>query len=125
MIAMTLIVREKNIMNENWCGTYKLDENRNAIPCSTIEWGEQHEQMRRDCTKHVADETIDDKRISTVWLGLDHQWNENGPPLIYETMVFNGDPHEIYCKRYSTWQEAEKGHHRAVQWVKNGCQEDE
>jgi hypothetical protein len=105
---------------------YKLDENKNAIPCSCREWADQLEQMSKDNNKHIADETIDGKRISTVWLGLNHNINDR-TPHIFETMVFNGDDygHDIYCDRYSTYQEAEEGHKKAVQWVKDGCKEDE
>lgn len=105
----------------DWCGTYLLDENKNAIPCTTEKWSEQREEMSKNNTKHVAEETIGDYWVSTVWLGLDHQWLDDGPPLIYETMVFDTDHHEIYCSRSSTWFEAEEGHREAVEWVKNGC----
>ncbi len=111
----------------SWAGTYKLDENKNAIPCSTEEWGEQIQYMKENHTKHVADENIDGKRISTIWMGLDHQWHDNGPPLLYETMVFDeaDKGYDIYCTRYSTWQEAEEGHKKAVKWVKEGCNKNE
>jgi hypothetical protein len=51
--------------------------------------------------------------VSTVFLGLDHQIGE-GPPLLFETMVFNdyGDDGQQY--RYSTWDEAEAGHKKTV-----------
>ena len=104
---------------------YKLDENKNAIPCSAKEWGDQREIMRRKKTKHVNDEMIDGKRISTVWLGLNHAIDDDSiKPLIFETMVFN-EKDEIYCEQFSTWTEAEEGHKRAVEWVLNGCKEDE
>lgn len=28
------------------------------------------------------------EKLSTVWLGLDHNYSQTGPPLIYETMLF-------------------------------------
>ena len=31
------------------------------------------------------------ERLSTVWLGLDHNFFPSGPPLIYETMLFAPD----------------------------------
>lgn len=100
-------------MIKDWCGIYKLDENKNAIPCSTEEWGRQLEEMNKNNTKHVAYETINDIDISTVWLGLDHQRMPRGKPLIFETMAFNKDGRDIYCERYSTWQEAEIGHKKS------------
>ena len=46
--------------------------------------------------------------VSTVFLGMDHQWG-NGPPLLFESMVFGG-PLDQEQDRYSTWDEAERGH---------------
>jgi hypothetical protein len=50
--------------------------------------------------------------VSTVFLGLDHQWGD-GPPLVFETMIFGGE-HDQYQERYSTWDEAEAGHKQGV-----------
>lgn len=49
--------------------------------------------------------------VSTVWLGLDHRFGE-GPPLIFETMVFPGGRvgAELDMERYTTEEEARKGH---------------
>lgn len=53
--------------------------------------------------------------VSTVFLGLDHQYGD-GPPLLFETMVFGG-PLDHEMNRYSTWNEAEKGHQEMVERV--------
>lgn len=105
---------------------YYLDENKNAVPCNLYKWAQQIEDMSKiKGGKHVANEVINGKRISTVWLGLDHQWMDGGKPLIFETMVFNdGGFSELYMDRYSTWQEAEEGHAKAVKWVKDGCKDE-
>ena len=29
-------------------------------------------------------------QVSTVWLGLDHSFRFDGPPLIFETLIFGG-----------------------------------
>jgi hypothetical protein len=60
--------------------------------------------------RHVAfDEVAPGVEVSTVFLGVDHNFSGRGPPLLFETMVFSeddgGETH-----RYSTWQEAEDGH---------------
>ncbi len=62
--------------------------------------------------------------ISTVDLGLDHSFGI-GKPLYYETMIFTKNDedisfHELYCKRYSTEEEAKKGHQVAISLVKEG-----
>lgn len=46
--------------------------------------------------------------VSTVFLGLDHNWGK-GEPLLFETMVFGLKDVED-MERYSTYDEAEKGH---------------
>ena len=105
---------------------YKLDKNKNAVEVSVLEW-------RDNCCNEeriVKQEEVEDKYISTIFLGLDHnfRWNDEAihKPLIFETMVFNKDKFDdIYMDRYSTWQEAEEGHKKAVQWVKDGCKDEE
>lgn len=61
---------------------------------------------------------LDDGRIvSTVWLGIDHRYiADNGPPLIFETMVFPSSDGgvDLHCERYATEVEARDGHARIV-----------
>lgn len=74
--------------------------------------------------KHVAEDyvTIRGQRyhISTVWLGLDHNFMSDGPPLIFETMIFpdDGSFSEIYCIRYTSRERALIGHRRAKRWLR-------
>lgn len=57
----------------------------------------------------------DGKLVSTVFLGLDHSFGD-GPPLIFETMVFPPDSlNELDCERYSTEKEAIVGHTKMVE----------
>lgn len=58
-------------------------------------------------------------RISTVWLGLDHNLGE-GRPLIYESMVFDKDRKELDQVRYATIEKALKDHDRLVKKWKRG-----
>ena len=85
----------------------------------------------------VKQEMINDLWISTVFLGIDHNWMPDGKPLLFEIMVFweyekpvtktyklpskvihtyRMDREEIdeLTERYSTWEEAEAGHERIV-----------
>lgn len=55
--------------------------------------------------------------VSTVWLGLNHNWDD-GPPLIFETMVF-GTSEELQW-RYSHEGTALKGHQRVVRALRTG-----
>jgi hypothetical protein len=54
--------------------------------------------------------------VSTVFLGLDHRFTGDGPPLIFETMVFGGtDLTDRSCSRCTTWEQAEAEHARVVE----------
>jgi len=82
---------------------------KEVVPCSDlIEWAKWIESADRE----VARDDIGDVRISTVFLGLDHSFGE-GPPLLFETMVFGG-PQDQKMDRYSTWEEAEEGHKKML-----------
>ena len=63
--------------------------------------------------RHVRDTMQGDVRVSTVFLGLDHNFYDDGPPILFETMVFIGDGGGE-MERYSTWAEAEEGHANMV-----------
>jgi len=101
---------------------YYLHEDKSITPCSLAEWSEQRQEMSRKRTKHVNDEMVDGKRVSTVWIGMNHSF-KNGKPHILKTMVFSEKGDDIYCRRYSTWNEAVEGHKKAVQWVKDGSKD--
>lgn len=94
---------------------YLLDKDHNPYPVEDpIEWAKGFEPER----KRVAENTVGQFWISTVFLGLDHNYGEDGPPLLFETMAFpiREDDRliEDYCERYATWDEAVAGHNRAV-----------
>lgn len=93
---------------------YILNEQREAVPASLAEWASWFEENKR----RVGRTEIGDVTVSTVFLGLDHNWGR-GRPLLFETMIFGG-PHDEYQERYSTWAEAEAGHAKAVAMVQAG-----
>jgi len=55
--------------------------------------------------------------VSTVFLGLDHNWGHHDLPILFETMVFGGEMDQE-CERYSVRQEALEGHAEMVELVK-------
>lgn len=55
--------------------------------------------------------------VSTVFLGLDHRFYGQGPPILFETMIFGGWTFSDYQQRYSTWGQAESGHLAALKVV--------
>ena len=83
-----------------------------------LQWSKdlENKEMQR-----VTQTTLADGRwISTVWLGLDHQYGD-GPPLIFETMVFSSRAsyEDEDQERYSTEKEAVEGHERMVEKWRN------
>lgn len=101
---------------------YYLNEDHTYRPCGLNEWAEQFETIRQ-----VADDIINNFRVSTVWVGINVNFGE-GPPLLFETMIFKPNGEEIYCEKhntkYSTWDQAIEGHQEAINWVKNGCKDE-
>lgn len=99
---------------------YTLDENKNVIPCDITEWQKYYNPLEEQKDKRVGHDKFNDMFISTVFLGLDHNYF-GGVPIVFETMVFDKDGNDIYQERYHTWEEAVNGHKTAMEWVKNGC----
>lgn len=101
-----------NEIIEPFHGRYILDDDGNPIPePDLIKWAKWIEnnndrQIRKTCINGVY--------VSTVFLGLDHTFLEEGP-ILWETMEFNGK-HDQYMWRYATREEAIKGH----EYVCNG-----
>ena len=96
--------------------TYILDENNNpqqvGDAAETSKWWTTNFHSR--CV--VGKTQVGTMRVSTVFLMFDHNFNDQGPPVLFETMVFGTD--EEICRRYCTWDEAKKGHDEIVQQVK-------
>ena len=57
-------------------------------------------------------------RISTVFLGIDHNLLEEGEPVLFETMVFGGE-FDGACDRATTWHDAMIHHLNAVTLIAN------
>jgi hypothetical protein len=71
----------------------------------------------KDEDRRVAKTVIEDVMVSTVLLGFN--LDERGRPL-FETMVFGG-PLDRETGRYTTYDEAERGHWRMVERVKEAA----
>jgi hypothetical protein len=94
-------------------GYFILDADKTPVHTDDVlVWGRYFESADRI----VAKTEIGEAQISTVFLGLDHNWGE-GPPLLFETMIFGGS-HDEYQERCSTWEEAEAMHETACALVR-------
>lgn len=97
---------------------YILDSNKNAIPLEIWTDGKINHKNLEKWSKNF--ENIKNRRvgytkkenfiISTVFLGIDHNYfNDGGKPILFETAVTQGENVEI-MERYRTWDQAEAGH---------------
>lgn len=59
-----------------------------------------------DADRHIAFDHLEPWRVSTVFLGLDHNFGGEGPPLLFETMVFGEGWGDLWCERTSTYEQA-------------------
>ena len=97
--------------NRHWI----LDELGNPEPATLEVWARWFENNR---DRIVKQEMVGDVKVSTVFLGLDHNWGQ-GPPVLWETMVFGGkmDQHQERCA--GNREQAEAMHESVLEKVKN------
>lgn len=88
---------------------------RKPVPCpDLIKWAMWYES-RKD--RFIKRESINGLVVSTIFLGLDHNWGTEGRPVLFETMVFaerKSHPENYYQERCCTYSEAIKQHHSVV-----------
>ena len=88
---------------------YILNGDKQPVPVDMMEWA----RLTKGKNRIVAKTNIGEARISTIFLGLDHGQYGDGPPVLFETMIFGG-PEDGYQERYCTWDEAVEGHKKTV-----------
>jgi hypothetical protein len=113
-------------MGQEACGMtdkYILNgDGKTPILCTDIErWARFMEHYKRtlakDTCSHKNFEGTAD--VSTVFLGIDHNFTGKGDPVLFETMIFGG-PADGECKRATTWANALKNHADACGYIKAG-----
>jgi len=75
--------------------------------------GDNQWRIQNEVVQVNGGETV---MVSTVHLGMNHNFMNDGPPLIFETMIFGGK-HDQYQERYATKEQAEEGHREALRLV--------
>jgi hypothetical protein len=96
---------------------YKLD-GKEIVQCrDMMEWANWYETACTTGVRHVALDFICGIRVSTVFLGLDHNFSMSGRPVLFETMTFIGRYNEAQY-RYCTYEDAEAGHKEIIKDIK-------
>lgn len=96
---------------------YILNDKGEPLPeKDIIKWGTWFQQAGN---RKVASDQIGEFGISTVFLGIDHAFGE-GPPILWETMVFTKGGDEVELERCSgSREQAEAMHARMVELIKS------
>ena len=98
---------------------YKLN-GRDLVECDYQEWNGWHLTAGEE--RILAEDHIGDFFVLTVFDGWDPFERHGGPPLMFETKVYDGNGDVQYGDlgdRYATWELAEAGHRRIVSRVRN------
>lgn len=98
---------------------YYVLEGKRALPVRTLKaWAQAFELSNR----HVGNTRVGAYWVSTVFLGLDHNFSGKGRPILFETMIFRGKGSDGFG-RCGTWEEAEAMHKKAVTHVRKEIRE--
>ena len=97
---------------------YILNEKKQIVEVDLMTWARFFEDVEK---RRVASHELDDVRVSTVFLSIDHgfSFDEDIPPVLFETLCFANDENDM--ERYCTFDEALAGHYRHCErvWGKN------
>jgi hypothetical protein len=98
-------------------GKYILNDNGNPVlEPDLIKWAMWFETATN---RRVAKEMIGEVQVSTVFLGLDHNFCSKGPPIVWETMVFGGELDQETERCSGNREQAEAMHQDMVERVKS------
>ena len=97
--------------SENYLGFYILD-GKIPVQCADLaEWSIKSKGHPRK----LVDTELDGLNISTVFLGINYQYEEDDL-VLFETMAFRTPEYEqVDCERYSNWDDAIAGHVKMCQ----------
>lgn len=94
---------------------YILDENDNPrCEPELKKWARWFDEADRQ----VAKEKIGEAVISTVFLGIDYNHEREGPPVLWETMIFGGPLDEETWRCTGGWADAQAMHKRMCDRVR-------
>ena len=93
-------------------GVYRRDGTPITGEDAVLQWAYMSEQEDRRVALTLLTAGDCTVKVSTVFLGLDHNFSGGGPPLIFETMAFGDDTEVI--DRYPNEEQALAGHRATV-----------
>lgn len=107
---------------------YVLDGKTPRHAANAEEWAQGFEMEKR----RVAETETDFYCVSTVFLAVAHGGHRNGPPMLFETMVFTSPEYAALVSgsesldhattRYASWDDATAGHATQVRRLERQIQ---
>lgn len=93
---------------------YVLADGEPVGVTDVLMWARWYEGTFDSGERRVAEDTIGNGVwVSTVFLGTDYDFVGKGPPVLWETAVFEKDE-PVDIRRYSSREDAERGHREVV-----------
>lgn len=96
---------------------YSIMKDGVVIPATLTEWENYRGLPLEESGRHIAQDKVGDYLVSTVFMGYNHNYFE-GPPLWFETMIFDENEKDCGMDRYETLEEAKLGHQRMIEKTK-------
>jgi hypothetical protein len=91
---------------------YILDDENRPVSVDLFTWAEAFDNLSNRIVGWT--QITSEITVSTVFLGFDHRHLGEGPPILFETMIFGG-PLDQQMWRYCSWDDAVVGHGMAVE----------
>jgi len=104
--------REKMFESFNKLGATYILENRVPRVCRNY-----NDMAMSWHGREVRKSWVDGVEVSTMFLPVNHNFFREGPPVVFETMIFGGDE-DGYQRRYTNWDEAVLGHREVLHVLK-------
>lgn len=117
-LAISAILLSMLIMKD----FYILDENKEPFPTDDhkawAEWFSDFEN-RSVCRTRLIHDEKSPMDVSTVFIGIDHNYEKGDDPVLFETMTFCDDKNECVMLRYTSYEKAVSGHELLLKRLKN------
>ena len=90
-------------------------DGKKVVPADLMTWA--HWLEDENTKRTVASTDICGLRASTVFIGLDHNFLDDGPPILWETMVFGAGEWDM-DRCAGSWEQAEEMHNKMCERVR-------
>jgi len=101
--------RNRNKGLEHWI----LDDKGRPVQVDLLTWAKWFGTADRI----ICHETIGQNWVSTIFMGIDHSFTHEGPPILWETMTFGAKLHQEQLRCAGSKEQAEAMHEEMVKAV--------